>query len=122
MKNGPIARRKLLGAGLAIGGSLASGLASSLAPVGAEMAVARVSAPADLSGKNYWAQKGDVKLAVFRGAEARSGGRQVRARLVHGAWLVAVGSLQLRLGCPRERILNDGCICPRGLRRMDHGP
>lgn len=97
MKNGRIARRTLLGrAGLAIGGGLASGLASGLAPVGAEIAVARAGAPADLWGENYWAQKGDAKLAVYRKFPAlkpRSGERKVRARLVPGAWIVAVLSL-----------------------------
>jgi alpha-beta hydrolase superfamily lysophospholipase len=101
MKNGPIARRKLLGcAGLAIGGGLASGLESSLAPVGAEMAVARAGAPADLSSENYWAQKGDVKLAVYRKFPAPkpvpAGGKSGPVLfLVHGSSLSALSSYDL---------------------------
>ena len=97
MKNSRIARRTLLGrAGLAIGGSLAS----SLAPVGAEIAIARAGAPTDLWSKNYWAQKGDVKLAVYRKSPAPkdvpADGKSVPVLfLVHGSSLSALSSYDL---------------------------
>ncbi len=95
MKNGPIARRTLLGrAGLAIGGGFASGLA----PPGAEVAVARAGAPTDLWSENYWAQKGDVKLTVYRKFQApqpADGKSRPVLFLVHGSSLSALSSYDL---------------------------
>jgi len=97
MENSPIPRRTLLGqAGLAIGGGLASGLA----PVGAPIAAARADAPTDLSSENYWAQKGDVKLAVYRKFQApkyipADGKSRPVLFLVHGSSLSALSSYDL---------------------------
>jgi alpha-beta hydrolase superfamily lysophospholipase len=97
MKNSRIARRTLLGrAGLAIGG----GLASSLAPVGVEIAIARAGPPTDLWSENYWAQKGAVKLAVYRKFPAPKAvpadGKSVPVLfLVHGSSLSALSSYDL---------------------------
>jgi hypothetical protein len=94
MKNSRIARRTLLGrAGLAIGGGLASGLA----PVGAEIAVARDGSPTDLWSEDYWAQKGDVRLAVYRKFQApkyvpADGKSRPVLFLVHGSSLSALFS------------------------------
>ena len=96
MKNSPIARRTLLGsAGLAIGG-----LASSLAPVGAEIAMARAGASTDLGSENYWARKGDVKLAVYRKFPSpkdvsADGKSKSILFLVHGSSLSALSSYDL---------------------------
>ena len=76
--------------------ALRPGLPAAWRQLAREIAVARAGAPADLWGENYWAQKGDAKLTVYRKFPAlkpRSGERKVRARLVPGAWIVAVLSL-----------------------------
>jgi hypothetical protein len=58
-----ISRRSLIrSAGLGIGAGLSAGLISDLAPARAENA----AATAELWSHNYWAQKGDVKLYMFR--------------------------------------------------------
>jgi alpha-beta hydrolase superfamily lysophospholipase len=97
MRNSPIARRTLLRqTGLAIGGSLAS----SLAPVGGEIAMARAGAPSDIRSENYWAEKGNVKLAIYRkfpppkGAPADVESSPVLF-LVHGSSLSALSSYDL---------------------------
>jgi alpha-beta hydrolase superfamily lysophospholipase len=97
MMNSPVARRTLLRqTGLAIGG----GLASSLAPVGAEIATARAGAPSDILGENYWAEKGDIKLAVYRKFPPPKGASgDVKSCpvlfLVHGSSLSALSSYDL---------------------------
>jgi hypothetical protein len=58
-----IARRTLIrGAGLGIGANLSGGLLSGLVPARAENA----GPAAELWSQEYWAQKGNVKLYIFR--------------------------------------------------------
>lgn len=66
MTNRRIARRTLLtrtglGVGAAFGAGLSAGLGSGLAP-----AEARDTLGDHVGGQGYWAQKGDVKLALYR--------------------------------------------------------
>jgi alpha-beta hydrolase superfamily lysophospholipase len=97
MKNNRIARRTMLRhAGLAIGG----GLAASLAPVSTEIATARAAPSSDIRSENYLAQKGDVKLAVYRKSAPPKGapGEEKSGPvlfLVHGSSLSALSSYDL---------------------------
>jgi pimeloyl-ACP methyl ester carboxylesterase len=82
MTDQPVARRTVIkSAGLGIG----AGLASGIAPAGAQAAEA---AAADIWSGEYWAQKGDVKLYVFRkrlGAPAAGEPKRPVLFLVHGS-------------------------------------
>jgi pimeloyl-ACP methyl ester carboxylesterase len=94
--NSPIGRRTLLGhTALAIGG----GLASSLAPVGAEIAMARAGAPTDIWSEGYWANKGEVKLAMYRKWLGEKGGWPDKPLpvlfLVHGSSRTSMSSYDL---------------------------
>ena len=122
MKNGPIARRKLLGwAGLAIG----TGLASQLAPAGAQNAAAQTGAPIDLQSENHWAQKGDVKLAVYRkfqapknaGADGKSGPVLF---LAHGSSLSALSSYDLEVPGSEYSMMNVFAHAGFDVWTMDH--
>ena len=93
MTNSPIARRTLLRqTGFAIGG----GLASSLAPVGAEIAMARAGASTDILSEGRVANKGEVKLAMYRKWPDDKGGRTDKPLpalfLVHGSSLSSMSS------------------------------
>ncbi len=110
-----LARRTLIAsAGLGLGAGLVSGLAP-----------AQAAAPetADIWSHDYWAQKGDVKLYMFRkrlGEPAAGAAPLPVLFLVHGSSLSALSSYDLTV--PGSRILADGCLCRLWLRRLDHGP
>jgi alpha-beta hydrolase superfamily lysophospholipase len=102
-----IARRTLIrGAGLGIGANLSAGLLSGLEPARAENA----GPAAELWSQEYWAQKGNVKLYIFR---KRLGAPQVGAAplpalfLVHGSSLSAVSSYDLHVPGGAEYSLMD---------------
>jgi alpha-beta hydrolase superfamily lysophospholipase len=82
MTDQPLARRTVIkSAGLGIG----AGLASGIAPASVQAAEA---APADIWSGEYWAQKGDVKLYIFRkrvGAPAAGEPKRPVLFLVHGS-------------------------------------
>ena len=97
MKNSPIARRTLLRQSRFV---ISGGLASSLVPFGAEIAMARAGSPADILSEDYIAQKGNVKLAVYRKFPRPKGiPANVKAEpvlfLVHGSSLSALSSYDL---------------------------
>src|ERR1700720_4525861 len=61
MTDHPVARRTVIkSAGLSIGAGLASGIHSARAQAPAQ------AAPAEIWSHEYWAQKGDVKLSLWR--------------------------------------------------------
>jgi alpha-beta hydrolase superfamily lysophospholipase len=102
-----ISRRSLIrSAGLGIGAGLSAGLISDLAPARAENAAAM----AELWSHNYWAQKGDVKLYIFR---KRAGAPKAGAApppvlfLVHGSSISAVSSYDLHVPGGAEYSLMD---------------
>jgi alpha-beta hydrolase superfamily lysophospholipase len=82
MTDQPVARRTVIkSAGLGIG----AGLASGIAPGSAQAAEA---APAQIWSADYWAQKGEVKLYIFRkrlGAPAAGEPKRPVLFLVHGS-------------------------------------
>jgi pimeloyl-ACP methyl ester carboxylesterase len=90
MKQHSIARRTLIkSAGLGIG----AGLVSGLAPAQADNA-----APANIWSHDYWAQKGDVKLYMFRkrlGDPSAGAAPLPVLLLVHGSSLSALSSYDL---------------------------
>jgi alpha-beta hydrolase superfamily lysophospholipase len=108
MENSSFARRTLLGrAALAIGGGLASGLA----PASAQIAAARAGASTDLWSENYWAQKGDVKLAIYRKFQAprympADGKSRPVLFLVHGSSLSALSSYDLEVAGSEYSMMN----------------
>ncbi|HEX4408005.1 MAG TPA: alpha/beta fold hydrolase [Xanthobacteraceae bacterium] len=92
----PIARRTLLkSAGFGIGAGLGTTLVSGIAPARAD------SAPAgDIWSHDYWAQKGDVKLYLFRkrvGAPNPSAPPLPVLFLVHGSSMSARSSYDLQV-------------------------
>ncbi len=91
MTDQPVARRTIIkSAGLGIGAGLASGIAPGSAPAQA--------APAEIWSGDYWTQKGDVKLAMFRkrvGAPAPGESRRPVLFLVHGSSNVSRSSYDL---------------------------
>jgi pimeloyl-ACP methyl ester carboxylesterase len=82
MTDHPVARRTVIkSAGLGIGAGLASGIAPTQAAPAAPAA-------ADIWSSEYWAQKGDVKLYIFRkrvGAPQAGEPRRPVLFLVHGS-------------------------------------
>jgi alpha-beta hydrolase superfamily lysophospholipase len=108
MTTHPIARRELLtGAGIGFG----AGLAAAIMPAHAEAPVATAAAaPAAISSSEYWAQKGDVKLYMFRkrlaAPAAGEPGRPVLF-LVHGSSSSARSSYDLTVPGKGEYSLMD---------------
>jgi alpha-beta hydrolase superfamily lysophospholipase len=106
MSEHPIARRALIKtAGLGIGAGLGTGFLSGLAPARAD------NAPAgDIWSHDYWAQKGDVKLYLFRkrvGAPAPGTSPLPVLFLVHGSSLSARASYDLHVPGGAEYSLMD---------------
>ncbi len=94
MTDHPVARRTVIkSAGLSIGAGLASGIASAHA-----QAPTAQAQPAEIWGGEYWAHKGNVKLAMFRKrltAPAANEPRQPVLFLVHGSSNAARSSYDL---------------------------
>jgi alpha-beta hydrolase superfamily lysophospholipase len=93
MTNWQIARRTLLAqTGLGITGALAAGASSAPEPAAAK-------AGADVRSQGYWADKGSVKLAMFRKWPGKLGGQPDKQLpvllLVHGSSLSAESSFDL---------------------------
>jgi alpha-beta hydrolase superfamily lysophospholipase len=91
MTDHPVARRTVIkSAGLGIGAGLA-GLASARAQISSPQiaqAAAATAAPANIWSSEYWAHKGDVKLAMFRkriGAPVAGEPARPVLFLVHGS-------------------------------------
>jgi pimeloyl-ACP methyl ester carboxylesterase len=102
----PIARRTMIhGAGLGIGAGLIAGLAPARADnTGAPPAVA------DIWSHDYWAQKGDVKLYMFRkrvGAPVAGAPTLPVLFLVHGSSISARASYDLHVPGGAEYSLMD---------------
>jgi len=98
MTDQPVARRTVIkSAGLGIGAGLASGIGSAHAQVAAAAAAA-LAAAADIWSGEYWAHKGDVKVAMYRkriGAPAAGEPRRPVLFLVHGSSNAARSSYDL---------------------------
>jgi alpha-beta hydrolase superfamily lysophospholipase len=95
MTSWQIARRTLLAqTGLGITGALATGVSSTLEP-----AEAKAGADGDVRSQGYWANKGDVKLAMYRKWPGKLGGQPDKPLpvllLVHGSSLSAESSFDL---------------------------
>jgi hypothetical protein len=118
MTDHPVARRTVIkSAGLSIGAGLASGITS---------AHAQAAAPAaqEVWSSEYWAHKGNVKLAMFRKrltAPAANAPQQPVLFLVHGSSNAARSSYDLTVPGKGE-YFDDECVRPLRLRRVDHGP
>jgi pimeloyl-ACP methyl ester carboxylesterase len=93
MTDHPVARRTVIkSAGLGIGAGLASGITSAHAQTAAQ------AQPAEIWSGEYWAHKGNVKLAMFRKrltAPAANGPPQPVLFLVHGSSNAARSSYDL---------------------------
>jgi alpha-beta hydrolase superfamily lysophospholipase len=108
MKKLPIARRTLirtagLGLSAGFGAGFVSGLGPSLGPAQAENA-------APLWSHDYWAQKGDVKLAMVRKrlGEPKAGAAPLPVLfLVHGSSLSALSSYDLHVAGGEEYSMMD---------------
>jgi len=119
--NSPIGRRTLLRhTALAIGG----GLASNLAPIGAEIAMARAGAPTDIWSEGYWANKGEVKLAMYRKCPGENGGRPDKPLpvlfLVHGSSLSSMSSYDLDVPGSEYSMMNVFAHAGFDTWTMDH--
>jgi pimeloyl-ACP methyl ester carboxylesterase len=105
-----IARRTLIkSAGFGLGTSLGAGLVSGLTPAQAEPAAA-ATVPAAVWSNDYWAQKGDVKLYMFRKrvGEPSSGSAPLPVLfLVHGSSMSARSSYDLAVPDGGEYSLMD---------------
>jgi pimeloyl-ACP methyl ester carboxylesterase len=110
MTKHPIARRTLIqSAGLGISAGLGAGLVSGLAPAQAQTGGAQ-AATAEIWSHDYWAQKGDVKLYMYRkriGAPAASAVPLPVLFLVHGSSLSARASYDLQVPGGAEYSLMD---------------
>jgi len=104
MKNSPIARRTLLrqaglGLGAGIGAGIGTGEVLGVAPAAAQTAASETAVTAgDIWSHQYWAQKGDVKLALYRRrvGQPGPGGKPLPVLfLVHGSSLSALSSYDL---------------------------
>jgi alpha-beta hydrolase superfamily lysophospholipase len=108
MNEHPIARRTLIkSAGIGIGAGLGTGFVSGLTPAKADNAQA---ATADIWSHDYWAQKGDVKLYMFRkrlGAPAAGAAPLPVLFLIHGSSLSALSSYDLHVPGGAEYSLMD---------------
>src|SRR5580693_10262763 len=95
MTDHPIPRRTVIkSAGLGIGAGLASGIVSARAQAPAQ------AAPAEIWSHEYWAQKGDVKLNLWRkriGAPKPGEAPLPVLFLVHGSSLSARSSYDLNV-------------------------
>ena len=106
-------RAVLKSAGLGVGAGLLSDLAPAVAAENAE-----------IWAHEYWANKDDVKLNLWRkriGAPAP--GEQARPVAVSRARFLEFVALFIRSECAgQRRIFADECVRPLRLRRLDHGP
>lgn len=95
MTDRSVARRTIItSAGLGIGAGLAAGMSTA----GAEVSAAAPTAPAAIQSSEYWARKGDVKLAMYRKRVGQSspGTNPLPVLfLVHGSSLSALSSYDL---------------------------
>ena len=100
MNDHQLARRRLIaGAGLGLGAGLSTGLVSAMAPTQAQTA-GPGPAPDDIWSSDYWAHKGDVKLAMFRkrlGAPVAGEPRRPALFLVHGSTNASRSSYDLNV-------------------------
>jgi alpha-beta hydrolase superfamily lysophospholipase len=95
MTNPQIARRTLLTQSVSgLGAAFAAGL-------GSASAQARAGADGDVWSQGYWANKGDVKLGLYRKWPGKLGGRPDKPLpvlfLVHGSTLSALSSFDLEV-------------------------
>jgi alpha-beta hydrolase superfamily lysophospholipase len=119
--NSAIGRRMLLRqTALAIGGGAACGLA----PAGAEIAMARAGAPTDMWSEGYWADKGEVKLAMYRRWLGENGGRPDKPLpvlfLVHGSSLSSMSSYDLDVPGSEYSMMNVFAHAGFDTWTMDH--
>ena len=105
-----IARRTLIqSAGIGIGAGLGTGLIPGLTPARADGSAAQ-AATAELWSHDYWAQKGDVKLYMYRkrvGAPAAGAASLPVLFLVHGSSMSARSSYDLQVPGGAEYSLMD---------------
>jgi alpha-beta hydrolase superfamily lysophospholipase len=119
--NSPIGRRMLLRqTALAIG----SGAACGLAPAGAGIAMARAGASADIWSESYWANKGEVKLAMYRKRVGEKEGRPDKPLpvlfLVHGSSLSSMPSYDLDVPGSEYSMMNVFAHAGFDTWTMDH--
>src|SRR5579863_8714401 len=91
-----VARRTLIGSG--IGAGLVAGLAAARVPAAAAETAPAQETGQDIWSHEYWAQKGDVKLNLFRkrvGVPAAGASPLPVLFLVHGSSLSARSSYDL---------------------------
>src|SRR5262249_22186171 len=100
-----------------------AGLLTQLA-AGEAHAQGEAKAAGDFWSAEYSANKGDVKLAMYRkraGAPKAGEPPLPVLFLVHGSSVSAESTFRLT-GAGQGRILDDGRVRALGLRRVDHGP
>jgi len=119
-----IARRTLFtrtasGLGAIFGTAFGAGFGPGLVP-----AEAKAGPGGDVWSQGYVANKGSVKLALYRKWPGNLGGhaRQAASGAVPGAWLLAVGAVELRSQRAGKRIFDDERVRAFRFRRLDHGP
>src|ERR1700756_1287182 len=121
MNDHRIARRTLI-AGAGIGAGWGAGLVAGFAPAQAEPAAATGS-EANLWSHDYWANKGDVKLAMYRkrvGAPAAGAAPLPVLFLVHGSSMSALSSYDLNVPGSEYSLMNVFARYGFDVWTMDH--
>jgi alpha-beta hydrolase superfamily lysophospholipase len=120
MNDHRIARRTLI-AGIGIGASWGAGLVGGLAPAQADPATA--GSDGSLWSHDYWANKGDVKLAMYRkriGAPAAGAAPLPVLFLVHGSSMSALSSYDLNVPGSEYSLMNVFARYGFDVWTMDH--
>jgi alpha-beta hydrolase superfamily lysophospholipase len=120
MKDSPIARRTLLsGSGLGLGATLVAGIATPIATPAESR-----SGPGDGPwSQDYWAQKGEAKLALYRRRvdQPGAGGKPLPVLfLVHGSSLSAPSSYDLDVPGSEYSMMNAFARSGFDVWTMDH--
>jgi alpha-beta hydrolase superfamily lysophospholipase len=129
MKNSPIARRTLLrqaslGLGIGLGTGIGTGVVSGVTPAAAQTAASETGdAAGTIWGHQYWARKGDVKLALYRKRTGQPvpGGKPFPVLfLVHGSSLSALSSYDLDVPGSEYSMIKEFADAGFDVWTMDH--